>query len=270
MGDVVNLVSVDVQRLIDCFIYLNGLWMTIIWMAICFIYLWQLLGLSALTAIAVFMSLLPLNFFIAKKRKQHQQEHMTQKDSRARLTSSVMGNMKIVKSHGWEGAFLERILRIRSQELGALRTSNLLFSMSLVSFQVSTFLVALVLFAVHTLVAEENAMDAEKAFVTLTVLTILNKAQAFLPFSISSVIQARVSLDRLAAFLCLEEVDPGAVDSSPSRCSECRLRREGSRRGDRIGHAPAASLTKCQGPSWGAAGARMARADEAVSRVPWE
>lgn len=52
-----------------------------------------------------------------------------------------MGNMKIVKSHGWEGAFLERILRIRSQELGALRTSNLLFSMSLVSFQVSTFLV---------------------------------------------------------------------------------------------------------------------------------
>ncbi|XP_044089017.1 ATP-binding cassette sub-family C member 6 isoform X1 [Neovison vison] len=219
VGDVVNLVSVDVQRLIDCFIYLNGLWMTIIWMAICFIYLWQLLGLSALTAIAVFMSLLPLNFFITKKRKQHQQEHMTQKDSRARLTSSVMGNMKIVKSHGWEGAFLERILRIRSQELGALRTSNLLFSMSLVSFQVSTFLVALVLFAVHTLVAEENAMDAEKAFVTLTVLTILNKAQAFLPFSINSVIQARVSLDRLAAFLCLEEVDPGAVDSSPSRCT---------------------------------------------------
>lgn len=51
--------------------------------------------------------------------------------------------------------------------------------------------VALVLFAVHTLVAEENAMDAEKAFVTLTVLTILNKAQAFLPFSINSVIQVR-------------------------------------------------------------------------------
>ncbi|XP_045849379.1 ATP-binding cassette sub-family C member 6 isoform X2 [Meles meles] len=217
VGDVVNLVSVDVQRLIDCFIYLNGLWMTVIWMAICFIYLWQLLGLSALTAIAVFMSLLPLNFFITKKRKQHQQEHMRQKDSRARLTSSVMGNMKIVKSHGWEGAFLERILRIRGQELGALRTSNLLFSVSLVSFQVSTFLAALVLFAVHTLVAKENAMDAEKAFVTLTVLAILNKAQAFLPFSINSVIQARVSLDRLAAFLCLEEVDPGAVDSSPSR-----------------------------------------------------
>lgn len=34
-------------------------------------------------------------------------------------------------------------------------------------------------------------MDAEKAFVTLTVLNILNKAQAFLPFSIHSVVQVR-------------------------------------------------------------------------------
>lgn len=51
--------------------------------------------------------------------------------------------------------------------------------------------VALVVFAVHTLVAKDNAMDAEKAFVTLTVLNILNKAQAFLPFSIHSVVQVR-------------------------------------------------------------------------------
>lgn len=52
--------------------------------------------------------------------------------------------------------------------------------------------VALVVFAVHTLVAQENAVDAEKAFVTLTVLSILNKAQAFLPFSIHSVVQVRL------------------------------------------------------------------------------
>lgn len=51
--------------------------------------------------------------------------------------------------------------------------------------------VALVVFAVHTLVAKDSAMDAEKAFVTLTVLNILNKAQAFLPFSAHSVVQVR-------------------------------------------------------------------------------
>nr|XP_020137227.1 multidrug resistance-associated protein 6-like [Microcebus murinus] len=100
--------------------------------------------------------------------------------------------------------------------------------------------VALVVFAVHTLVAKENAMDTEKAFVTLTVLNILNKAQAFLPFSIHSVVQARVSFDRLAAFLCLEEVDPGAVDSSPPGSSECRVGVGGGRRGWRVQITPSA------------------------------
>lgn len=70
-----------------------------------------------------------------------QEEQMRQKDSRARLTSSILRNVRTVKYHGWEGAFLDRVLRIRGHELGALRTSSLLFSVSLVSFQVSTFLV---------------------------------------------------------------------------------------------------------------------------------
>ncbi|XP_069342986.1 ATP-binding cassette sub-family C member 6 [Eulemur rufifrons] len=231
VGDVVNLVSVDVQRVTESVVYLNGLWLPVIWIVVCFVYLWQLLGPSALTAIAVFLSLLPLNFFITKKRNHHQEEQMRQKDSRARLTGSILRNARTVKSHGWEEAFLERVLHIRGRELRALKTSGLLFCMSLVSFQVSTFLVALVVFAVHTLVAEENAMDTEKAFVTLTVFNILNKAQAFLPFSVHSVVQARVSFDRLAAFLCLEEVDPGAVDSSPSGCpagKDCITVRDGT------------------------------------------
>lgn len=177
-----------------------------------------------------------------------QEEQMRQKASRAQFTSSMLRTVRTIKSHGWECAFLERLLYIRGRELGALKTSTLLFSVSLVSFQVSTFLVmsfwsqlqmpggweraclqyragassiassglqrhlrglcplergsrlsatlvlqqvALVVFAVHTLVAEDNAMDAEKAFVTLTVLSILNKAQAFLPFSVHCIVQVR-------------------------------------------------------------------------------
>lgn len=70
-----------------------------------------------------------------------QEEQMRQKASRARLTSSMLRTVRTIKSHGWEHAFLERLLHIRGQELSALKTSTLLFSVSLVSFQVSTFLV---------------------------------------------------------------------------------------------------------------------------------
>lgn len=41
VGDVVNLVSVDVQRLTDSVLYLNRLWLPLIWIVICFVYLWQ-------------------------------------------------------------------------------------------------------------------------------------------------------------------------------------------------------------------------------------
>ena len=74
--------------------------------------------------------------------------------------------------------------------------------------------VALVVFTVHTLVTEENAMDAEKAFVTLTVLNILNKAQAFLPFSIHSVVQVRRGVGRPAP-RSLSSLHPPTV--SPGR-----------------------------------------------------
>lgn len=70
-----------------------------------------------------------------------QEEQMRQKAARARLTSSMLRTVRTIKSHGWECAFLERLLHTRGQELGALKTSTLLFSVSLVSFQVSTFLV---------------------------------------------------------------------------------------------------------------------------------
>ncbi|KAM5130476.1 ATP-binding cassette sub-family C member 6 [Callospermophilus lateralis] len=238
VGDVVNLLSVDVPRLTESVLYLNSSWMLLLWICLCFAYLWQLLGPSALTAIAVFLGLLPLNFFITKKKGHYQEEQMRQKDSRARLTSSVLRTMRTIKAHGWEEAFLERVLRIRGQELGALRTSTLLFSVSLVSFQVSTFLVALVVFTVHTLVAEDNAMDAEKAFVTLTVLGILNKAQAFLPLSVHLLVQAWVSFNRLAAFLSLEEVDPSAEDVKAASLGEGQAQQEGKEGATGKGRAP--------------------------------
>ncbi|XP_051817123.1 ATP-binding cassette sub-family C member 6 [Antechinus flavipes] len=215
VGEIINLVSVDVQKLMDAVLYLNGLWLPVVWMTICFIFLWQLLGPSALTAIAVFLILLPLNFIITKKRSRFQEEQMLHKDHRARLTDSILRNMKFIKLHGWEEAFMEKILSIRRGELQALKNSGFLFTVSLVSFHLSTFLVALVMFAVHALTDEKHVLDAEKVFVALTIINILNRAQAFLPFSINTIFQAWVSLARLVAFLHLEEIEPRAINTRP-------------------------------------------------------
>uniref|UniRef100_A0A8U7PAC6 ABC-type glutathione-S-conjugate transporter n=1 Tax=Corvus moneduloides TaxID=1196302 RepID=A0A8U7PAC6_CORMO len=177
IGETVNLVSVDVQKLMDLIIYFNGTWLAPIRIITCFIFLWQLLGPSALTAIAVFLFLLPLNFVITKKRSQFQVHFMKHKDERAKLTNAILSDIKVIKLHGWEKTFMEKVLGIRKQELQALKRSQILFS------------ITFVMFAVYTLVDNTHVLDAEKAFVSLTLINILNTAHSFLPFSINAAVQ---------------------------------------------------------------------------------
>ncbi|NWH60925.1 MRP1 protein, partial [Geococcyx californianus] len=220
VGEIVNLVSVDVQKLMDLIIYFNGTWLAPIRIIICFVFLWQLLGPSALTSIAVFLFLLPLNFVITKKRSQFQETQMKHKDERAKLTNAILSDIKVIKLYGWEKTFMEKVLGIRKQELQALKRSQILFSASLASFHSSAFLIAFVMFAVYTLVDNTHVLDAQKAFVSLTLINILNTAHSFLPFSINATVQAKVSLNRLAAFLNLEELNPESSSRNTSDCGK--------------------------------------------------
>uniref|UniRef100_A0A8D0BKR7 ABC-type glutathione-S-conjugate transporter n=1 Tax=Salvator merianae TaxID=96440 RepID=A0A8D0BKR7_SALMN len=219
-GEIVNLVSVDVQKLMDAIIYLNGTWLAPVRILICFVFLWQLLGPSALTAIAVFLFLLPLNFVISKKRSHFQEAQMKYKDDRAKLTSAALGDIKILKLHGWEKKFMEKILDIRSQELQALKKSQFLFSLSLTSFHSSTFLMTFIMFTVYTLADAGNILNAQKVFVSLALVNILDRAHSFLPFSINAVVQAKVSMNRLAAFLALEDLNQTTSGSDASSRSK--------------------------------------------------
>uniref|UniRef100_A0A8C3KP28 ABC-type glutathione-S-conjugate transporter n=1 Tax=Calidris pygmaea TaxID=425635 RepID=A0A8C3KP28_9CHAR len=194
VGEIVNLVSVDVQKLMDLIIYFNGTWLAPIRIIICFVFLWQLLGPSALASIAVFLFLLPLNFVITKKRSQFQEIQMKHKDERAKLTNAILSDIKVIKLYGWEKTFMEKVLGIRKQELQALKKSQILFSASLASFHSSTFLIAFVMFVVYTLVDTTHVLDAQKAFVSLTLINILNTAHSFLPFSINAAVQVNCRL----------------------------------------------------------------------------
>ncbi|KAM6121775.1 LOW QUALITY PROTEIN: ATP-binding cassette sub-family C member 6 [Phoenicopterus ruber ruber] len=217
VGEIVNLVSVDVQKLMDLIIYFNGTWLAPIRLIICFVFLWQLLGPSALTSIAVFLFLLPLNFVITKRRSQFQETQMKHKDEAGQLTNAILSDIKVIKLYGWEKTFMEKVFGIRKR-LQALKDLRFLFSASLVSFHSSTFLIAFVMFAVYTLADNTHVLDAQKAFVSLTLINILNTAHSFLPFSINAA--AKVSLNRLAAFLNLDELNPESSNRNTSDCGE--------------------------------------------------
>ena len=68
---------------------------------------------------------------------------MTFTDSRIKLMNEILGGVKILKFYSWEEAFLRRVNVLRDGELKALRMSQILHSVSLASFNSSSFLVRL-------------------------------------------------------------------------------------------------------------------------------
>ena len=125
----------------------------------------------------------------------------------------VFGTMQVLKLYAWELSFEEKVLGIRRQELSILKRSAYLNSVSSFTWICAPFLVlplppptslrafaaasnehvrlqvSLTTFAVYVLSSEDNVLDAEKAFVSLSLFNILRFPLSMLPQLIASLVQ---------------------------------------------------------------------------------
>ncbi|KAK2820903.1 hypothetical protein Q5P01_023862 [Channa striata] len=212
VGEIVNLMSVDAQRFMDLTTFLNMLWSAPLQIMLALYYLCQNLGPSVLAGVAVMIMLIPFNAVIAMKTRAYQVELMQYKDSRIKLMNEILNGIKVLKLYAWENSFKEKVLAIRQKELNVLRKTAYLGALSTMAWTSAPFLVALSTFSVYVMVDENNILDAEKAFVSLSLFNILRFPLNMLPQVISSIVQATVSLKRIQGFLSHDELDPNSVD----------------------------------------------------------
>uniref|UniRef100_A0A668AQY3 ABC-type glutathione-S-conjugate transporter n=1 Tax=Myripristis murdjan TaxID=586833 RepID=A0A668AQY3_9TELE len=215
VGEIVNLVSADTQKLMDSVVYINAVWVAPIEISLCLYFLWQRLGPSALPGIATVILIFPLNGFIAKMRSKLQEVQLKLMDGRIKLMNEILNGIKILKFYAWEVAFLNRVEDLRGRELNALKKSQILYSISLASFNSSSFLIAFAMFGVYVLIDDKNILDAQKVFVSMALINILKTPLSQLPFAMSTTMQAMVSLKRLGKFLCQDELKPENVERIP-------------------------------------------------------
>ncbi|CAK6982138.1 multidrug resistance-associated protein 1-like isoform X1 [Scomber scombrus] len=214
VGEIISLVSTDSQKLMDLVVYVNSVWIAPLEIALCFFFLWKLLGPSALAGVVMVIVLFPLNGVIAKIRTRLQVQ-MRFLDGRIKLMNEILNGVKILKFYGWEDAFLRRVSGLRDGELNALKRSQVLYSVSLASFNSSSFLILFAVFGVFVLSDERNVLDAQKIFVSVALINILKMPLSQLPFAMSTTMQAFVSLRRLGHLLLQDELKTDNVERLP-------------------------------------------------------
>ncbi|KAK7026475.1 Multidrug resistance-associated protein 1 [Halocaridina rubra] len=98
LGEIVNLMAIDSQRLRDALLYLNIATGAPFVVSIALYQLWQLFGPSSLAGVLVLILLIPVNSFVANKIKLLQTVQMNHKDRRIKLLAEIINGIKASES----------------------------------------------------------------------------------------------------------------------------------------------------------------------------
>jgi ABC-type multidrug transport system fused ATPase/permease subunit len=199
-GKIVNLLDVDVERIGDFFWYIHGIWLLPFQIFLALTILYRSLGAAAslatlLTTVLVMISNTPL----ANSQEKLNSKIMEAKDSRIKATAEALKSMRILKLHAWESTYLDKLLKLRDTERNYLK--KYLYTCSAIAFLfwASPTLVSVAAFGVCILV--QKPLTAGTVLSALATFRILQEPIYNLPELVSTMIQTKVSVDRIQAVM---------------------------------------------------------------------
>jgi len=206
VGEIVNLMTVDAQRIQDLTTYGHAVWYSFLQIGLAIYFLWQQLGPSCLGGVAVIIVMVPVNKFIAGWMGRLQKKLMKARDQRVDVNNEVLCSMKVIKLQAWEDSFQKRILNLRNIELKQLFNYVMANSFSIMMWTAVPLLVALATFTTYTLSGHD--LDVANALTALSLFDILRFPLFMLPQVINNLVEASVSFGRVKMFLLGEEYVP--------------------------------------------------------------
>jgi ATP-binding cassette, subfamily C (CFTR/MRP), member 1 len=116
-----------------------------------------------------------------------------------------------LKFYGWELSFKDIVNKVREGELSTYEKQGFLFVAIQFSIGVVSFLISTFSFIVYILINPENELDAETAFVSISLFNIIRFPLMILPAVITGLIQVNVATQRIKGYLLKDEVDNLAI-----------------------------------------------------------
>lgn len=220
-GEIVNLMSVDADRIGLFSWYMHDLWLVPVQVTLALLILYSTLGLASLAALGATIVIMIANIPLGKMEERFQEKMMESKDVRMKAMSEILRNMRILKLQGWEMKFLSRIIELRKAETNWLRKYVYTSAMVTFVFWGAPTFVAVVTFGACMMLG--IPLESGKVLSSLATFRVLQEPIYTLPDVISMIIQTKVSLDRISSFLCLGDLPTDAVEKLPSDSSDVAI-----------------------------------------------
>lgn len=212
VGEIVNLMSVDTERMGEMLIHLPLLFTCPIQIGVAVYMMYNILGVSALIGLSVIIIVAPINLLLGMKIEKWQMKGMEYKDERIKVTNEVLNGMRVLKLYAWEPPFRDKIQDIRQKELDISKKLIWLRAVMWFLFTCSPFLICLTMYTSYIFIDKTHVLDASTVFVSLAILHIIQEPLGFIPIIIGAIIQMRVSLMRLNKFMNLSEIDEEQIN----------------------------------------------------------
>lgn len=189
-GEIINYMSVDVQRISDFGWYLHQVWILPLEVALALAILYRVVGMAWVAGLISAAFTLLLNTPLEHLQEKYQTGVMEAKDERMKALSECLRNMRVLKLQSWEQRFLMRIEELRQDEYKWLFKGCIASALGIYLFWLAPIVISVATFG--TCVLFGIPLTAGRILSAIATFRVLQDALSSFPELVSFYAQTRV------------------------------------------------------------------------------
>ncbi|XP_053356806.1 multidrug resistance-associated protein 5 [Clarias gariepinus] len=204
IGELINMCSSDGQRMFEAAamgsLLAGGPLVAVLGMA----YNLSVLGPTSLLGSAVFILFYPTMMFSSRLTAYFRRKGVAVTDQRVQKMNEILNYIKFIKMYAWVKAFSQVLRRIRDEERQILERTGYFQSITVGVAPIVVVIASVATFSTHMLLGYD--LTAAQAFTVVTVFNAMTFALKVTPFSVKSLSEASVAMERFKSVLLMAEV----------------------------------------------------------------
>ncbi|XP_041974686.1 ATP-binding cassette sub-family C member 4 isoform X2 [Aricia agestis] len=204
-GQVVNLLSNDVNRFDYAFIYTHFIWLLPLQVVLVCYLIYLKIGYAAIVGvIGIVLQTLPVQSYMSKLAAILRMKTAVKTDERVRIMDEIISGMQVIKMYAWEKPFEQVVALARKNEINCITSASYLRGVYL-SFMVFTERLSLYITLLsYSLFGYQ--VTADIAFPLAQMFNILQASLAVhMPNSLSMLTESYISILRIERLMSLDE-----------------------------------------------------------------